>query len=62
MRCKNIDVLAILLLLGGAAALSHIRSSAVLQDHSSRLVEFTNRQMQPLLPLLHLPRLCLTRD
>jgi hypothetical protein len=59
---RNIDVVAVCLLLAGIAVLSQVRQSPVIRYQSARFVEFTNRQFVPLLTNPHLPKLCLFRD
>lgn len=59
--CRNIDVLAIGLLLAGIAFVSEVRQSAVFELQPARLIDLTRRQVQPLLAKPHLPKLCFTR-
>lgn len=59
--CKNVDLLAISVLLAGIAFVSELRQSAVFEVQPARLIDLTRRQIQPLLAKPHLPKLCFTR-
>jgi hypothetical protein len=59
--CRNIDLLAISLLLAGLAFASEVRQSAVFEFQPARLIDLTRRQVQPLLAKPHLPKLCFMR-
>jgi hypothetical protein len=59
---KNIDILAITLLLMGVAILSQARQSHIVRYQSARLVQFTHRQVLTKLSYPRLPKLCLLRD
>ncbi len=59
---RNIDVLAVGLILTAIAFGSELRNLPAIQYHSARFVDFTNRQLEPLRARPHLPTLCLTRD
>jgi len=60
--CKHVDVLAITLLLAGAAIVSQARRSEIVRYQSERLAAFTQRQFLPALNRPLFPKLCLTRD
>ena len=59
---RNIDVLAIGLVLFGIVFITQARRSAAVERQSTRLVQFTSQRIQPFLARPHVPRLCLTRD
>ncbi len=58
---KNVDLLAVTLLLAGLAFVSEVRHSVVFELQPARLIDFTHRQVQPLFAKPHLPKLCFTR-
>jgi hypothetical protein len=59
---KNVDLLAITLLLVGLAFVSRVKESAVLGYQSARLVSFTSHQLQQLSVYPHIPQMCMSRD
>ncbi|MBV8867666.1 MAG: hypothetical protein JO210_19865 [Acidobacteriaceae bacterium] len=58
---RNIDLLAIGLLLAGIGFVSQVRQSEVFELQQARLIDFTHRQVQPFLAKPHLPKLCFMR-
>ena len=60
--CKNVDLIAVGLLLLGLAFVSQVRKSAAVEYQSVRVVNFTARQLQHLSIRPHIPQLCLFRD
>ncbi len=58
---KNVDLLAIGLLLAGIVFASEVRQWATFEFGPARLIDLTHRQVQPLFTKPHLPKLCFTR-
>ncbi len=58
---RNIDLLAICLLLAGIAFVSQVRQSPIFELQATRLINLTHRQVQPFLAKPHLPKLCFMR-